>query len=79
MILSLWDRINREIEMKSRIQEKRKSKKNIRMKNSRVKLESFKKLITNREQMKENGKNIEKELLELLEEEYEWGLTFWTF
>ena len=49
------------------------------MKNSRVKLESFKKLITNREQMKENGKNIEKELLELLEEEYEWGLTFWTF
>ena len=49
------------------------------MKNSRMKLESFKKLITNREQMKENGKNIEKELLELLEEEYEWGLTFWTF
>jgi hypothetical protein len=31
------------------------------MKNSRVKLESFKKLITNREQMKENGKNIERE------------------
>ena len=49
------------------------------MKNSRMKLESFKKLITNREQMKENGKNIEKELLELLEEEYEWGLTFCIF
>lgn len=39
------------------------------MKNSRVKLGSFKKLITNREEMKENGKNIKKKILELLEEE----------